>query len=97
MSHNGSIFTGLTLAACAAAIAWAAPALAGDRCKVTDPTGTPLNVRDQHKNIIGSLRNGQNVYVQRYGEDDNGKPWAYVTTAGGKRLGWVYREFISCY
>lgn len=97
MSHKHSLLTGLTLAAMAAAIAYAAPALAGNRCKVTDPTGTPLNVRDGHKNIIGALANGRDVYVQRYGADDNGKPWAYVATAGGKRLGWVYREFISCY
>jgi hypothetical protein len=97
MSQKLSLFTGLTLAAFAAAIAWGAPALAGDRCKVTDPTGTPLNIRDQHKNIIGTIGNGHNVIVQRYGEDDAGKPWAYVTTPGGKRLGWVYREFISCY
>ena len=97
MSQKLSITTGLTLAALAAAVAWAAPALAGDRCKVTDPTGTPLNIRDQKKNIIGAIANGRIVYVQRYGEDSDGKPWAYVSAAGGNRLGWVYREFISCY
>ncbi len=48
-------------------------------------------------NIIGAIENGRIVYIQRYGEDVNGKPWAYVATQGGKRLGWVYREFISCY
>jgi hypothetical protein len=97
MSSKCSLTTGLTLAALAAAVAWAAPALAGDRCKVTDPTGTPLNIRDQKMNIIGTIENGRLVYIQRYGEDANGKPWAYVTTQGGKRLGWVYREFVSCY
>lgn len=97
MSEKLSPVTGLTLAALAAAIAWAAPALAGDRCKVTDPTGTPLNIRDQSERIIGTIENGRLVFVQRYSEDDNGKPWAYVATPGGKRLGWVYREFISCY
>lgn len=97
MSQKFSPVPGLALAALAALIAWGAPALAGDRCKVTDPTGTPLNIRDQHKNIIGAIENGRIVFVQRYGQDDNGKPWAYVTTQGGKRLGWVYREFISCY
>jgi hypothetical protein len=97
MSHNMSLPTGLILAALVAAVAWAAPALAGDRCKITDPTGTPLNIRDQKKNIIGTIENGRIVFVQRYGEDSDGKPWAYVTSQGGKRLGWVYREFISCY
>lgn len=97
MTMTNSLTTGLMLGALAGAIAWAAPALAGDRCKVTDPTGTPLNIRDQKKTIIGAIANGQDVYVQRYSEDSDGKPWAYVTTKGGKRLGWVYREFISCY
>jgi len=97
MSQKLSPLTGLMVAAYAAGLAWGAPALAGDRCKVTDPTGTPLNIRDFHKNIIGAIENDRVVIVQRYGEDDAGKPWAYVTTPGGKRLGWVYREFISCY
>jgi hypothetical protein len=97
MSAKSSLTTGFVLAALAAAVALAAPALAGDRCKVTDPTGTPLNIRDQKKNVIGAIENGRIVYVQRYGEDNAGKPWAYVSTQGGRRLGWVYREFISCY
>ncbi|KAF2992202.1 peptide-binding protein [Methylocystis sp. MJC1] len=97
MTEKLSMGAGLTLAALAATVAWAAPALAGDRCKVTDSAGTPLNIRDQRKNIIGAIENGRVVYIQRYGEDSDGKPWAYVSTAGGKRLGWVYREFISCY
>jgi hypothetical protein len=97
MAQKFLLTTGLTLAAFAAAVAWAAPALAGDRCKVTDPTGTPLNIRSQEGGVIGTIENGRVVFVQRYGEDSNGKPWAYVSTAGGRRLGWVYREFISCY
>lgn len=97
MSQKLLLGTGLGLAALAAFIAYAAPALAGDRCKVTDPTGTPLNIRDQKKNIIGTIENGRIVVIQRYGEDSDGKPWAYVSTQGGRRLGWVYREFISCY
>jgi hypothetical protein len=79
------------------ALCLAAPALASDRCKVTDPTGTPLNVRDENKNIVGTIANGRTVRVLRNGSDDNGKPWAYVATQGGRPLGWVYREFISCY
>jgi len=97
MSQKLSLATGLTLAAFAAALAWGAPALAGSRCKVVDPTGTPLNIRDRHKDVIGAIDNGRIVLLQRYGEDDAGRPWAYVTTPGGRRLGWVYREFISCY
>ena len=73
----------------------AAPALAGDRCKVTDPTGTPLNVRDTNMNIIGTIRNGRIVQFPRDGSDSNGKPWAYIGTLYGHPVGWVYRELIS--
>jgi hypothetical protein len=86
----------LALAAALTALA-AAPALASDRCKVTDPTGTPLNVRDLDMKIVGNLDNGVTVYVQRDGKDPKGKPWAYVTWANGDPIGWVYREFISCF
>jgi hypothetical protein len=37
----------------------AGPALSVDRCKVIDPTGAPLNIRDAHKNIVGAIRNGR--------------------------------------
>lgn len=37
--------------------ALAAPAaFPAERCRVTDPTGTPLNVRDVNMNIIGTNR-----------------------------------------
>lgn len=97
MSIRHSLFAGIAVAALAALAVWGAPALAGDRCKVTDPTGTPLNIRDSRKNVVGAIENGRVVTVQRYGQDDAGKPWAYVATQGGRRLGWVYREFISCW
>lgn len=70
--------------------------LASSRCKVTDPTGTPLNIRDGGKNIIGTLRNGTIVNILANGRDDRGKPWALISPQNG-RSGWVYREFISCY
>jgi hypothetical protein len=48
------------------------------RCMVTDPTGTPLNVRRFDGKIIGALHNGEIVRVLRTGADPKGKPWAYV-------------------
>jgi len=89
--------TALHIAAAVAFAAFAAQAHAADRCKVTDPTGTPLNIRNIEKKIIGTIANGKIVYVTEYGEDDAGKPWALVQTATGRKLGWVYREFISCF
>ena len=66
------------------------------RCMVTDPTGTPLNVRRFDGKIIGALHNGEIVRVQRTGADPKGKPWAYVAYQTNGE-GWVYREFISWY
>jgi hypothetical protein len=72
------------------------PASASQRCMVTDPTGTPLNVRRFDGKILGALHNGEIVKVLRTGADPKGKPWAYVAY-GTNGEGWVYREFISCY
>jgi len=70
-------------------------------CQVTDPTGTPLNVRSSpNGRIINALRNGREVNVLKIAYDSQGRPWAYV---GGfyrgeyRYWGWVFREFISCY
>jgi Bacterial SH3 domain len=72
---------------------------AGERCKVTDPTGTPLNVREgPGGKVTGTLANGTLVSILGYGEDANGKPWAYVKNhKTGKPIGWIFREFVSCY
>ena len=72
------------------------PGLASQRCKVTDPTGTPLNVRRFDGKILGVLHNGEIVKVLRTGADRHGRPWAYVAYETNGE-GWVYREFISCY
>lgn len=41
-----------------------AAAAEGERCKVTDPTGTPLNVRQSpNGKIIGTLANGTFVII----------------------------------
>ena len=39
-----------------------------ERWRVTDPTGTPLNVRDVHMKIIGLIENGWILLIRRYGE-----------------------------
>jgi hypothetical protein len=72
------------------------PASASQRCMVTDPTGTLLNVRRFDGKILGALHNGEIVKVLRTGADPRGRPWAYVAYETNGE-GWVYREFISCY
>lgn len=88
---------GLVLLAAATAL----PAKAETVCKVTDPTGTPLNVRDSpNGRKINALRNGREVYILEDGFDEKGKPWSRVAGYynGDYRVwGWVFREFISCY
>ncbi|MGD9656926.1 MAG: peptide-binding protein [Methylocystis sp.] len=96
MQERLAPFTGLAVAALVAGVAWGAMALAGDHCIATDVLGASIPIRDQHKTVIDAIEDGKAIVVQRYGEDDNGKSWAYVASPGGKRLGWLYREFISC-
>lgn len=78
-----------------------AVAQAEEVCKVTDPTGTPLNVRAApNGRIVSTLKNGREVYIEEISTDDKGKPWAKISLGiRGKKLvlGWVLREFISCY
>jgi hypothetical protein len=79
-------------------VAWLALAapVAAERCMVTDPTGTPLNVRRFDGKVIGALHNGEIVKILRTSADRNGKSWAYVAYETNGE-GWVYWEFISCY
>ncbi|NET59559.1 MAG: SH3 domain-containing protein [Symploca sp. SIO2E6] len=81
--------------------ALALPAKAKRVCQVTDPTGTPLNVRDTpNGKVINALKNGREVYIHETAYDSQGRPW---TKVGGyyqgeyRMWGWVFREFISCY
>ncbi|MGO9546770.1 MAG: SH3 domain-containing protein [Rhodomicrobium sp.] len=61
-------------------------------CAVTDPTGTPLNIRSTPNGaIIGTLRNGASVTIQETLYDSRGRLWANIG------IGWVFREFLSCY
>jgi Bacterial SH3 domain len=71
----------------------------GERCKVTDPTGTPLNVRESpNGKIVGTLANGALVAIVESKDAANGKPWVKIVDAKTKKpIGWVFREFVSCF
>jgi len=71
----------------------------GGRCKVTDPTGTPLNVRESpNGKIVGTLANGALVAIVEAKDAANGKPWVKIVDAKTyKPIGWVFREFVSCF
>ena len=68
--------------------------LQGDR-----PDGTPLNVRSgPNGKITGTLANGALVSITEYADDANGKPWVDVADYKTKKvIGWVFREFVSCF
>ena len=72
-----------------AGLALAAPVAAPERCRVTDPTGTPLNVRRFDGKVLGSRHNGEIVKILRTSADRNGKQWAYVAYETNGE-GWVY-------
>jgi hypothetical protein len=74
-------------------------ASAQSRCRVLDPTETPLNVRTSPNGpVIGTLPNGILVSVVDHTADDRGRPWVYVVTYdGGHPIGWIFREFIACF
>jgi hypothetical protein len=76
-----------------------AAAAEGDRCKVTDPTGTPLNVRESpNGKITGTLANGALAAIVEYKDAANGKPWVKIVDYETKKpIGWVFREFVSCF
>ena len=71
------------------------------RCKITDPTGTPLNVRaSPNGRILRKIANGTVVMIEDTSYDSKNRAWAQIsisTRSGRKTLGWVFREFISCY
>jgi hypothetical protein len=91
-----------TIALCISAVGLPTlPAKAENVCQVTDPTGTPLNVRDQpNGKVINTLKNGRDVYIEEISYDTQGRPWAKISGYynGKYRVwGWVLREFVSCY
>ena len=58
-------------------------ALLESACTVTDPTGTPLNVRDSpNGKITGMLANGLPVSIVDSKTAANGKPWVKIGIPG---------------
>ncbi|MGE0503710.1 MAG: SH3 domain-containing protein [Rhizobiaceae bacterium] len=69
----------------------------GPFCTVSDPTGTPLNVREEpNGKILGTWQNG--VRVRPYDEKThNGKLWyAVERLAEDNAEGWVFDAYLKC-
>lgn len=65
-------------------------------CTVSDPTGTPLNVRARaNGKIITTLKNGTLVAID---DSTATNKWSRISFTRGKKTitGWVLREYLSC-
>jgi hypothetical protein len=69
----------------------------GEICVVKDPTGTPLNVRDEPMGTInGTWDNGIRVRPYDTVEHD-GKLWRAVERfSDDNAVGWVFDPYLSC-
>lgn len=79
--------------------AYVSSAAAQTRCRVMDPTGTPLNIRTAPSGgIVGALPNGVLVSTRDSAVDQKGRQWVYISRfSDDAPLGWVFREFIACF
>lgn len=69
----------------------------GEICTVSDPTGTPLNVREApNGTVLGTWDNG--VRVRPYETVElNGKTWYAVERyADDNAIGWVFDPYLGC-
>jgi S1-C subfamily serine protease len=73
-------------------------ASAQDRCRVMDPTGTPLNVRTApNGHVVGTLSNGTLVKILDRPSNGRGRTWVYVGRYEDRvPIGWVYRDYLDC-
>ena len=71
----------------------------GQKCMATDPTGTPLNVRAEPSGkILRTIHNGKLVTIEAFENDYKGQPWVLISDRKTKKtIGWVFREFVSCF
>ncbi len=67
-------------------------------CRVSDPTGTPLNVRAKPGGrIVRKLKNGTRVYYEIESGDARDRAVALIRLSRkGKAIGWVLREYLDC-
>ncbi|MGL4240672.1 MAG: peptide-binding protein [Beijerinckiaceae bacterium] len=80
----------------AAALAATMSCAAAQQCMVSDPTGTPLNMRESpNGRILGTLRNGTFVTMRDVIEL-RGQRWAELAMNRPGGTVYVLREYISC-
>ncbi|WP_176946155.1 SH3 domain-containing protein [Bradyrhizobium sp. Rc2d] len=66
-------------------------------CVITDPTGTPLNVRTApYGRVLGAIANGKRITIVDRTKDNRGRNWVYIADQNKKPLGWVFRDYVDC-
>ncbi len=68
-------------------------------CKVSDTTGTMLNVRSKPNGgkIVKKLKNGTKVFIWEETGDAQDRGWSLIRlTPKGKNIGWVLFELLEC-
>lgn len=95
MNIRTAICASVLFVACVASVSAVADEA---KCRVMDPTGTPLNIRTvPNGRIIGNLPNDMIVTVIDHAADRSGKTWVYISRySDGGPIGWVYKTFIAC-
>jgi hypothetical protein len=75
-----------------------APAVTGStECVVNNPSGRPMNVRETPNGAIkDTVGNRARVRPLRVASAADGKPWAYVSDATGRDIGWVFFPYLTC-
>jgi len=97
VARLAGLLAALAMAASAPVPAQAQAQAPRGACMVSDPTGTPLNLRESPGGpITGSLENGHIVWLVTTERDGRGRTWALVEERRGEPIGWVFREYISC-
>jgi hypothetical protein len=76
-----------------------APVQSSQQCKTTDPSGTPLNVRATPSGkVLRNIANGKFVSIVEHGSDSKGQQWVLISDRQTNEvMGWVFREFVSCF
>lgn len=74
---------------------------AAEGCKVSDPTGTALNVRSKPNGgkIVRRLKNGTKVFVVYETGDEQDRSWSKISLSNKGNapiIGWVLREYLAC-
>lgn len=67
----------------------------GKICLVADPSTTPLNIRNEENEIIGTIANGEEVKIEQTRLDNLNKSWVLISRKN-KIVGWVFRKYLDC-